>query len=238
MAYRDVSESLRAYRDRIRGDLDEARRERDRAAQIGEKVRVLEAELAETDQLLARYAGGRRALPVLENVAVAAPCHARWEEMVGDEHVRFCAHCAKNVYNLSSLPRAEAEALLAARGGAMCIRLYRRTDGTVLTEDCPVGVTRRRRRRTVAGVVGGGLLAAGAALAASTSRGMVVQGDPLPMRVDAGMKGHAPAPAPTPSAGEVLGQWGGSGPSATSPAATTPDPISTHVVMGRRAQTR
>jgi len=67
--------------------------------------------------------------------------------MVGDEHVRFCGQCEKNVYNLSSLPREEAEALLVAKEGKMCVRLYRRDDGTVLTNDCPVGVKKRRRRR-------------------------------------------------------------------------------------------
>jgi len=33
----------------------------------------------------------------------------------------------------------DAEALIKAKNGDMCARLYRRADGTVLTEDCPVG---------------------------------------------------------------------------------------------------
>ena len=173
MAYRNVAESLRAYRDRVASDLEDAKRAAQEAAQRAQRVAVLEKELAETEGLLSKLSTGPRKLPVLEDVAIAAPCRASWDEMVGDEHVRFCGQCAKNVYNLSSLPRDQAQALLAAREGEVCVRLYRRADGTVLTSDCPVGVRRRRRRRAVAGVVGGGLLAAtaSASLAGTATMG-------------------------------------------------------------------
>lgn len=163
MSYRDVSESLRAYRDRVAGDLDEARRSAKEASERAAKVTVLERELAETDGLLAQMGDKRRTLPLLDAVQIAAPCTANWDEMVGDDHVRFCGSCEKNVYNLSSLPREEAEALLAAKEGKMCVRLYKRTDGTVLTADCPVGVKRRRRRRAAFGAVGASLMAAAGA---------------------------------------------------------------------------
>lgn len=163
MSYRDVSESLRAYRDRVAADLDEARRAAKEASERAAKVGVLEKELAETDGLLEKMGGRRRALPLLEDLAIAAPCTASWDEMVGDEHVRFCGTCEKNVYNLSSLPREEAEALLAAKEGKMCVRLYKRADGTVLTADCPVGVKKRRRRRAAFGAVGASLMAAAGA---------------------------------------------------------------------------
>jgi hypothetical protein len=177
MSYRDVSESLRSYRDRVAGDLEQARQSAREAAERADKVSILEKELAETDGLIAKLAGPR-SLPLLENVAIAAPCSADWEQMVGDDRVRFCRSCEKNVYNLSAMPRDEAEALLAARDGKMCVRLYKRADGTVLTSDCPVGVKRRQRRRAVAGVLGGGLLAAGAAMATASSG--VAQGSPVP----------------------------------------------------------
>ena len=41
---------------------------------------------------------------------------------------------------------AEAAALIRDREGALCVRLFRRTDGTVLTSDCPVGFRQRFRR--------------------------------------------------------------------------------------------
>jgi Carboxypeptidase regulatory-like domain len=82
----------------------------------------------------------------LDRIRIATPCPVTWEQMVGDDRVRFCEHCELNVYNLASLSRREAEALLSSTEGRLCARLYRRHDGTVLTEDCPVGLSRLRRR--------------------------------------------------------------------------------------------
>ena len=91
----------------------------------------------------------------LPNVRVGSPCKQRWDDMVGDDRVRHCNQCGKNVYQLSAMTRAEAEALVQDRMDDMpCVHFYRRSDGTMLTQDCPVGVSRRRRRRLViAGIV-------------------------------------------------------------------------------------
>jgi hypothetical protein len=78
-------------------------------------------------------------LSVLDDLRIASPCTESWAAMKGDAHVRRCDSCEKNVFDLSSLTRADAEALLLRTEG-LCIRLYRRFDGTVLTADCPVGV--------------------------------------------------------------------------------------------------
>jgi hypothetical protein len=91
---------------------------------------------------------------LLENARIGTPCAAKWDAMAGDARVRFCEACGMNVYNLSALPRAEAESLLAEREGRICIRLYTRADGTVMTADCPVGLRRVKLRRVVAAVVG------------------------------------------------------------------------------------
>ncbi len=99
---------------------------------------------------------------VLENLRIATPCQADWDEMGGDERVRFCGRCEKNVYNLSAMTRAEAEALVGNQEGRVCVRLYQRRDGTVLTADCPVGVRRERLRARIWSSVSG--LAASAAL--------------------------------------------------------------------------
>ena len=82
----------------------------------------------------------------LEKLRIAHPCPARWEMMEGDDRVRFCQTCKKNVYNLSALQRSEAEALVAQHEGKMCATFFKRTDGTVLTADCPVGVRKTRAR--------------------------------------------------------------------------------------------
>jgi hypothetical protein len=78
---------------------------------------------------------------VLDDIRVATPCNADWDDMSGDERVRFCGKCEKNVYNLSAMSRLEAEALVRDNeGGRRCVRFFQRPDGTVLTQDCPVGV--------------------------------------------------------------------------------------------------
>jgi hypothetical protein len=84
---------------------------------------------------------------VLDELRVAAPCPADWNEMTGDTRVRFCARCRLNVYDLSAMTRVEAEALVREREGRLCVRFFRRSDGTMLTRDCPVGVRRRRLRQ-------------------------------------------------------------------------------------------
>jgi hypothetical protein len=82
----------------------------------------------------------------LERVRVAAPCTADWDSMLGDERVRFCRHCELNVYNLSGMSKREAERVVAGAEGRLCVRFYRRADGSVLTQNCPVGLRALKRR--------------------------------------------------------------------------------------------
>ncbi|HSS20746.1 MAG TPA: carboxypeptidase-like regulatory domain-containing protein [Pyrinomonadaceae bacterium] len=82
----------------------------------------------------------------LDRIHVATPCPASWEQMTGDDRVRFCDECQLNVYNLSALTRIEAESLIAASEGKLCGRFFRRADGTVITSDCPVGLRALRLR--------------------------------------------------------------------------------------------
>lgn len=82
----------------------------------------------------------------LDRVTVASPCSADWDEMIGDERARFCGQCKLNVYNLSGMTRRQAESLIASAEGRLCVRFYRRADGTILTENCPVGLRAVKRR--------------------------------------------------------------------------------------------
>jgi hypothetical protein len=109
----------------------------------------------------ADFQGRTRALPMLDALRVASPCKASWDDMVGDERVRFCDRCAKNVYNLSAMSREEAAHLVGSKGGDLCARMFQRADGTLMTQDCPVGVRTKRIRRVAIAAVGGGLMAAG-----------------------------------------------------------------------------
>jgi hypothetical protein len=75
----------------------------------------------------------------LDEVRVAAPCGVSWDDMIGTNRVRYCHHCRLNVYNLSAMSRADAETLIQGREGQLCVRFYRRADGTMIAQDCPVG---------------------------------------------------------------------------------------------------
>lgn len=82
----------------------------------------------------------------LDKIRVASPCSADWNQMYGNERKRLCADCKLNVYNLSDMTRDQAETFLTASEGQLCVRFFRRGDGTVLTKDCPVGWQALKRR--------------------------------------------------------------------------------------------
>src|SRR5687767_30922 len=106
---------------------------------------------------------------VLDGIQIAKPCSANWDEMTGDDRVRHCGACDLDVYDLSTMRRDEAETFVGTREGRTCVRFYRRADGRVLTQDCPVGLRAAWKRVTWAAAA---LLAGGFAMAAMlTPRG-------------------------------------------------------------------
>lgn len=141
----------------------------------------------------------------LDDIQVAAPCPANWADMVGSDKVRFCASCQKNVYNLSGMKREEAVDLLRATEGRVCARFFRRADGTVLTEDCPVGVAlllRRARRATLAaaavslGAVAAVLATLGGVLGGGMTRRACARVDELKQVVEQQSLSPAEPPGP------------------------------------------
>jgi Carboxypeptidase regulatory-like domain len=89
-----------------------------------------------------------------DSLRIASPCPTSWSQMAGDDRVRFCDLCNLHVYNIAQLTGRETEELIGRTEGRVCARLYRRTDGTIITKDCPVGLRAiRRRAAKVAGAV-------------------------------------------------------------------------------------
>lgn len=83
----------------------------------------------------------------LDNLMIAAPCDVGWEDMTGDGKVRNCSSCKLNVYNVMNMTSKEVETLLESNrstGDRLCMQLYRRADGTLLTADCPQGLKKVR----------------------------------------------------------------------------------------------
>jgi hypothetical protein len=66
--------------------------------------------------------------------------------MGGNDQVRHCGACRQNVYNVAGFTRAEALQLLSSRAGRICLRIFRRPDGTVVTSDCRERLRAARKR--------------------------------------------------------------------------------------------
>ncbi len=156
MAYRDDLTALSSRHDAL-------------AHEIAAKTRELEDVRHLLDEARAQ-SNARAKLPVLDNIRIAAPCTADWNLMTGDDRMRHCDACNKDVYNLSGMTRGEAEALVTERNGDLCVRYFRRKDGTILPTDCTIGVQRRRRRRWI--VAAGATLLAGGVVVVAAPRYM------------------------------------------------------------------
>lgn len=81
---------------------------------------------------------------LLARVFIASPCSASWDAMDGTDRVRNCGDCSRKVFNLSDMSSSEAEEFLKANGTSQCLTFYRRKDGTIMTDDCPVGLRKIR----------------------------------------------------------------------------------------------
>jgi hypothetical protein len=71
---------------------------------------------------------------------IPSPCPMDWDLMRGDDRVRFCRRCGKDVYNLTAMNPDEVVSLLSgirAKGERRCVRLYQRFDGTLTASPCP-----------------------------------------------------------------------------------------------------
>lgn len=114
----------------------------------------------------------------LDRISVASPCRADWATMKGDAQVRHCAQCDKNVYNLSELSLEDIAQLVQSKEGRLCVKFYRRADGTILTDDCPTGLRRVRRRVMMVASLAFAMLAGvfGFAALNSTTAGRTLRG--------------------------------------------------------------
>lgn len=93
---------------------------------------------------------GALTLPRRVRLSVASPCPERWASMPGDDRVRRCTRCDRQVMDLGGLSADEIESLCTAREITLGARVFRRSDGAVTTSDCEVGRPRRLAMRALA----------------------------------------------------------------------------------------
>jgi hypothetical protein len=89
----------------------------------------------------------------IDSVRVEDPCTQDWDGMVGNDQVRFCSHCSKDVNNLSSMTRKEALRLVRRSDGRLCIRYMKnpQTSGPMFSDQL-IQIS-RRAPRVAAGVM-------------------------------------------------------------------------------------
>ena len=92
----------------------------------------------------------------LRNITVNSPCLADWDQMIGNDQVRFCEHCDLKVHNISELTYSRAARLVAHSKGRLCVRYYRDAEGVPITGRAPDKLHQISRRvsRLAAGALG------------------------------------------------------------------------------------
>jgi hypothetical protein len=135
---------------------------------------------------------------IIDDIQIAKPCPISWDGMSGDERVRFCGDCKKHVYNIAEMTRKEAERLIVDTEGKACVRLFRRADGTVITDDCPLAF--RKARDTAVRVLS---LCASAAMFLFTSVAALAK-DPKVAQPDKSKCESVKKQMPAPTMGDVV----------------------------------
>jgi hypothetical protein len=144
----------------------------------------------------------------LDKIKIASPCSANWDEMYGSERKRFCAECKLNVYNVSEMTKDEAENFILRSEGRLCLRVFQRRDGTVITRDCPVGWARVKRR--ISRVYSAALSIAGGFLAGVLGLGALRALDELGQAIPPPNDGRVATTLPASNPHEVIEFMGGS----------------------------
>jgi len=89
-----------------------------------------------------------QAIP-LEQLQVREPCTKPWDAMQGTDRSRFCTHCQKHVHRLGAMTRNEAEQLVCASAGRLCVLMEFAPSGELVTLDYAPPPTPRKWQRLI-----------------------------------------------------------------------------------------
>ena len=78
---------------------------------------------------------------------VPNPCPESWDALTPEERGHFCATCQTKVWDLSSMTKAEADALVQELDGDLCVSYRERADGSVAHRPEPLVPLARLRAR-------------------------------------------------------------------------------------------
>lgn len=126
---------------------------------------------------------------------IKTPCTASWDQMRGNDRVRFCEHCQHTVNDLTSLTPKRIRRLIAKSQGRLCLRYHRRPDGEPLSTQVPKKLHQIRKRvsRVAAGVFTASLSLGSATGQQSTApnyqRWLTAQVGSVPMQLGTTIRG-------------------------------------------------
>lgn len=70
---------------------------------------------------------------VLDQITVLDPCPMSWDKMVGDDKVRFCSECQRNVWNFFEMTDSEVVEVLRTNPGRLCAQIVKTRGGGLVT---------------------------------------------------------------------------------------------------------
>ena len=129
----------------------------------------------------------------IETIEVKSPCSESWDEMTGNEKVRFCSHCSKSVNNISEMTRKEAMRLVRRSEGRLCVRyeMHAKTNAPIFSAKLSQIA---RQTGVAAGVIGASL---------ALSSGVFAQGGSMSIETVRAERAEKPAGAASKISGYV-----------------------------------
>lgn len=73
----------------------------------------------------------------VDRLKIDFPCTADWNQMRGNERIRYCEECNKYVYDFARLPRRQVEEMMAASPGRICAKLTYKNNSLVFLDSKP-----------------------------------------------------------------------------------------------------
>jgi hypothetical protein len=58
------------------------------------------------------------------DLRISSPCPKSWDDLVGDNRIRYCGQCKLNVYNQADMSSEDVAEIVRKTEGRLCGRLY------------------------------------------------------------------------------------------------------------------
>jgi len=81
-----------------------------------------------------------------KQLKIENPCSANWDQMIGNDWVRFCDHCQLTVNDLTPLTPKRVHRLIADSKGRLCVRYRVTREGTPILKAVPQQLHQIRKR--------------------------------------------------------------------------------------------